>query len=242
MIQFDNVWLYYNQPEKQRLIFRRHHQVDWVLRGISFAIKDGETVGIIGLNGSGKSTTAALMAGIYLPDKGHVSVSSETNLLAQGLGFKGNFTGRDNIYLSAMLMGIPKKNIEVKINQIIEFADLGDKINSPIKVYSSGMRSRLQFAVSMFFANGNLIIDEGLSDGGDLRFRNKAISKIKEITHSDKIIVIISHSFSLLVESCQRVMWIHQGKVISFGDPRNVIKKYQTFVNVLRKDKAIEII
>jgi len=228
MIKFENVWLYYPVFTSRYIPFVRKRDVRWVLKDISFTISNGETVGIIGLNGSGKSTTASLMAGIYQPDKGEVTITGDTTLLAKGLGFKKDFTGLENIYQDASLMGIPKQVVRENINKIIEFSGLQDYIDKPLKTYSNGMKSRLSFAIATILGTNNLIIDESLSTG-DITFRNKAESKIREIINSGKTIIIISHNLTFIKIMCSRVIWIHHGKVRLFGNAKEVIEEYRVY-------------
>src|SRR5699024_6210630 len=183
----------------------------WALRDLNFTINEGEVVGIIGHNGAGKSTLCKLMTGILAPDEGSVNVYGETSsLLGYGTGFNPQLTGVDNIYLNAMLLGIPKSVIKEKYDEIVEFAGLQRSIDKPVKTYSSGMRARLGFSIAAVLKPDIFIIDEALSTG-DLAFRQKATERIQEMMEGAKAVIIVSHSMRFVEQVCTRAIWIDQG-------------------------------
>src|SRR5699024_7671454 len=184
----------------------------WALRHLDFTINEGEVVGIIGHNGAGKSTLCKLMTGILAPDEGTVNVYGETSsLLGYGTGFNPQLTGTDNIYLNAMLLGIPKKVVEAKYDEIVEFAGLQKRIDKAVKTYSSGMRARLGFSIAAVLKPDIFIIDEALSTG-DLAFRQKATERIQEMMERAKAVIIVSHSMNFVEQICTRAIWIDQGR------------------------------
>jgi teichoic acid transport system ATP-binding protein len=197
------------------------------LDGISLNISRGMTVGIIGKNGSGKTTLLRVLAGIYQPDDGDFVCNSDSiSLLALGAGFDLQATGYDNIYLSALLGGHTKKEVNAVMEDIIQFADIGDFINEPIKTYSSGMRMRLAFSIAVQFKPEVLLIDEALSVG-DAEFQKKSSEKMRElITDKNRTVVIVSHNLSYLKTMCQEVIWLEKGKVKMTGPSEDVINAY----------------
>src|SRR5690625_4441082 len=209
----------------------------WALRNLDFTINEGEVVGIIGHNGAGKSTLCKLMTGILAPDEGSVEVYGETSsLLGYGTGFNPQLTGTDNIYLNAMLLGIPKKVIENKYDEIVEFAGLKRRIDKPVKTYSSGMRARLGFSIAAVLKPDIFIIDEALSTG-DLEFRQKATERIQEMMERAKAVIIVSHSMKFVEQICTRAIWIEQGRVKADGNAEQVVDKYRTAMGIKKPKK-----
>jgi len=209
----------------------------WALRNLDFTINEGEVVGIIGHNGAGKSTLCKLMTGILAPDEGSVEVFGETSsLLGYGTGFNPQLTGTDNIYLNAMLLGIPKKVIENKYDEIVEFAGLKRRIDKPVKTYSSGMRARLGFSIAAVLKPDIFIIDEALSTG-DLEFRQKATERIQEMMERAKAVIIVSHSMKFVEQICTRAIWIEQGRVKADGNAEQVVDKYRTAMGIKKPKK-----
>lgn len=197
------------------------------LNNVSFNIERGTTVGILGKNGSGKTTLLRTIARIYSPDSGELKVNAQTvSLLALGVGFDSSMTGLRNIYLNAMLRGATKKQIDEKLDEIIEFSELGDFINAPIKTYSSGMRSRLAFSIAVIFDPEILLIDEALSVG-DEAFKVKSFAKMREIIEDKRhTIVMVSHNLSQIKELCDTLIWMDSGKIMEIGNPTEVVNNY----------------
>lgn len=222
--------LFYDKPTtlKERLVFwnRKKEDSRTVLKNINLNIKKGETVALIGTNGSGKSTLLKLMTKIIYPTKGSLTTNGKlTSLLELGAGFHPDFTGRENIYFNASIFGLTKEEIERRVNEIIEFSELGDFIDSPVRTYSSGMYMRLAFSVAINVDADILLIDEILAVG-DQHFQDKCFAKLKELKESDKTIVIVTHSLDQVRKLCTRAIWIYNGKVRLDGKPDEVVDEY----------------
>lgn len=198
------------------------------VRGVSFDVYEGEIVGIVGKNGSGKSTLLRAVANIYSPDIGTIdSFGHSVSLMAVGVGFSNELSGRDNIYLSGMLMGFSKRQIDDKIEDIIAFADIGDFIDAPVRSYSSGMHSKLAFSITAIMETDIMLVDETLSVG-DSRFRKKSSKKMQQLIRGeDKTVLLVSHSESILRELCTRLVWLDEGKIRMIGDPDTILKAYE---------------
>lgn len=198
----------------------------WAVKDVSFEVKKGETIGIIGLNGSGKSTLLKMLNGIFMPDKGKIEIRGRVGALIEvGAGFHPMLTGRENIYINGAILGMSKKEIDKKFDDIINFADIGDFIDSPVKHYSSGMYVRLGFAVAVHCEPDILLIDEVLAVG-DEEFRRKCMSKLNEFKSAEKAIVLVSHSMELIQGYCNRGMWVDAGVIKESGAPAHVIDSY----------------
>ena len=213
---------------KERLVrgWKSKPEIRTVLENIDLTIKKGETVALIGVNGSGKSTLLKLMTKIIYPNKGKVETNGKlTSLLELGAGFHPDFTGRENIYFNASIFGLTRKEIDRRMNDIIEFSELGDFIDSPVRTYSSGMYMRLAFSVAINVDAEILLIDEILAVG-DQHFQDKCFAKLEELAESDKTIVIVSHSLDAIKKLCKRGIWINHGKVAMDGDCDKVIDAY----------------
>ena len=202
------------------------------VHGVSFELYKGEVVGLIGKNGSGKSTLLRAMAGIYAPDSGNIDIYGHTvGLLSIGVGFFNELSGRDNIYLSGMLMKFKKKQIDEKIDEIIQFADIGNFIDEPVKSYSSGMHTRLAFSITAIMETDVMLVDESLSVG-DAAFRKKSRKKMERlILDKNKTVLIASHSESVLRELCQRVIWLDGGEIRMIGDTSETLDAYHAEIN-----------
>lgn len=204
---------------------KKYYEEFWALRGISFCIQKGETVGIIGSNGSGKSTLLQMICGTLNPTEGSVSVNGRVAaLLELGSGFNPEFTGRENVYLNAAVLGLSREEINEKFDQIEEFADIGDFIDRPVKTYSSGMYVRLAFAVVAHVDADVLIIDEALAVG-DAFFTQKCMRFLRDFKARGTL-VFVSHDTAAVVNLCDKVVWIDRGKLIAVGDPKEISEDY----------------
>jgi lipopolysaccharide transport system ATP-binding protein len=215
---------------KTRKSFFRHDYFS-ALDDVSFTIKKGETLGIIGTNGCGKSTLLKVLANIYGVDSGKVTWHCrQVSLLALALGFDAELSGRDNALINGMLLGERKKNILEKMDEIIEFSELETFIDKPIKTYSNGMRARLGFSVAVKMRSELLLIDEvmGVGDG---KFRKKAETAMINKISSQQTVVLVSHSMPQIKRLCNRVLWLDAGKAKMMGDPEDVLHQYSTFIN-----------
>jgi ABC-type polysaccharide/polyol phosphate transport system ATPase subunit len=214
---------------KEKLLFAKRNKVVKVhiLKDIDLDIKKGETVALIGTNGSGKSTLLKLMTKIIYPTKGNIKVNGKlTSLLELGAGFHPDFTGRENIYFNAAIFGLTKQEIEKRLNTIIEFSELGEFIDSPVRTYSSGMYMRLAFSIAINVDAEILLIDEILAVG-DQHFQEKCFKKLHELKENEnKTIVIVSHNLDQVKDLCNRAVWIKDGRIEMDGDPGKVIDKY----------------
>lgn len=203
----------------------------WALKNLSFTIEKGQTVGIIGSNGAGKSTLLKVIAKIFEPDTGSIDTGDQSvSLLALGTGFQGELSGIENIYSNGLLLGLSKKEIDEKLQDIIEFSGVGEFIDHPLKAYSSGMRARLAFSIACYVEPDILLIDEVLGVG-DQNFMEKSNKKIKEIIHSDRTVLLVSHSLPVMRELCDKVLWLDKGELKGFGDTEEMISQYLTFLS-----------
>ncbi|WP_088838691.1 MULTISPECIES: ABC transporter ATP-binding protein [unclassified Listeria] len=222
--------LFASKAESMKAAFRKESQDSfWALKDVSFTIFEGESIGIIGINGSGKSTISSIMAGIVQATEGEVKTNGVASLIAINAGFKGPLTGLENIRLKCLMQGLTNKQIERILPDIIDFADIGDFINQPVKNYSSGMRSRLGFAVSVHIDPDILIIDEALSVGDDT-FYHKCVNKIESFKAEGKTIVFVSHSLEQVKKLCDRIIWMHYGSLKEIGAANEVAESYESFV------------
>jgi ABC-type polysaccharide/polyol phosphate transport system ATPase subunit len=197
----------------------------WALRHVSFTVERGETVGVIGRNGSGKSTLLRVIAGVYPPDEGMVSVGGEVStLFGLGTGFNSELSGRDNIYLDGILIGLAKKQIDGIIDTIIEFAELGDFIDMPVRIYSSGMRARLGFAIAIHSHKDIVLIDE-IMGAGDAAFRQKADAEMNRII-GERTVLLVSHAMATIEKFSSKVIWLERGVLAAVGAPKEVIAQY----------------
>lgn len=201
------------------------------VKGISFYVREGEILGIIGKNGSGKSTTLNALAGIFSPDSGSIDLNGHSiSLLSIGVGFIREMTGRENITLSGMLLGFTEEQVKAKEQEIIDFAEIGEFIDMPVRTYSSGMYSKLAFSITAILETDIMLIDEVLSVG-DQKFKKKSYEKMKSlISNKDRTVVIVSHSIETLKQFCDTVMWMHEGQIKRIGDPDEVLDEYVAFM------------
>lgn len=201
------------------------------VRDVSFELEKGKILGIVGKNGSGKSTMLRAIAGIFAPDSGEIDLHGHTiSLLSIGVGFNKKLSGRENIYLSGMLLGFTEKQIKEKEQEIIDFADIGRFIDKPVKTYSSGMHSKLAFGITAILETEIMLIDEVLSVG-DVKFKKKSYAKMKElISKEDRTVIIVSHSTETLKKLCDEILWIHEGEMKEIGPCDVVLPKYIEFM------------
>ncbi len=202
------------------------------VRGISFDVAKGEILGIIGKNGSGKSTLLRAIAGVFSPNRGTIDLKGHSvSLLSLGVGFKDTLTGRDNIFLSGMLLGFHKDQIREKEEAIIEFSELGSFIDMPVKTYSSGMYSKLAFAITSSLETDIMLVDEVLSVG-DEHFKKKSMARMEElIGDKNRTVLIVSHTIETLQKLCDRILWMNDGLVTEIGGTEQVLKRYRQHMN-----------
>lgn len=217
---------------KERAISWKRNQYEerWVLNGISFQVKKGEAIGLIGHNGCGKSTTLKLLTRIMYPTSGTIEMRGRvSSLLELGAGFHPDLSGRENIYINASIFGLTKKEIDKRLQNIIEFSELEDFIDNPVRTYSSGMYMRLAFSVAINVDAEILLIDEILAVG-DVNFQAKCFNKLMEIKKKGTTIVLVSHSTDQIEQVCERSIWIHEGVIRADGTPREVHRQYLSFM------------
>ena len=214
---------------KERILFSKRNKQEkiQILKNINLDIKKGETVALIGVNGSGKSTLLKLMTKIIYPTKGNIKINGKlTSLLELGAGFHPDFSGRENIYFNASIFGLTKQEIDKRLKTIIDFSELGDFIDSPVRTYSSGMYMRLAFSVAINVDADILLIDEILAVG-DQHFQDKCYAKLNELKQNEnKTIVIVTHDLNQVKKLCDRAVWIRNGEIEIDGNPKEVISKY----------------
>lgn len=209
---------------------KRYHRSFSALKSLSIQINRGESVAIVGKNGSGKSTLLKIITGVVTPSSGKVEVNGKiAAILELGSGFNPEMTGLENIYLNSTLNGLSRSEINQQLQSIIDFAELGDFIKQPVKTYSSGMRARLAFSVSIHVQPDILIVDEALSVG-DAAFARKCFARMEQIRASGATIIFVSHSMSSVVSLCSRAIWINQGELVLDGEPKPVTDLYLKYV------------
>lgn len=234
-IKVDHVYksfnVYYDRANtlKERVLFmgrNKKKEKREILKDINIEIKKGEAVALIGVNGSGKSTLLKLMTKIIFPNKGTVETYGKlTSLLELGAGFHPDFTGRENIYFNSSIFGLTKKQIDKRLEQIIEFSELGELIDNPVRTYSSGQYMRLAFSVAINVDAEILLIDEILSVG-DQHFQNKCFEKMNELKREGKTMVFVTHSMDSVKNLCDRAIWLYEGEVKMDGNSQDVIDEY----------------
>lgn len=238
-IEVKDVWkkfrLYHDKAYslKERVLFwgRSRAEDFWALKGINLSVPKGSTVGLIGRNGSGKSTLLKIISRILYPTRGEVKVNGRiSTLLELGAGFHPDFTGRENIFLNASILGLSRKEIKERLNDIISFAELGDFIDNPVRNYSSGMYMRLGFAVAVHVDPEILLIDEVLAVG-DLAFQEKCLARIKELQKNGTTIIFVTHSPQQVKELCDLAVWLDKGEIKMQGPAREVASAYGEFMN-----------
>ncbi|EOS43335.1 ATP-binding cassette domain-containing protein [Lachnospiraceae bacterium JLR.KK009] len=219
---------------RKSLLSLRKSKIDIyeAVRGITFQVPKGEIMGIVGKNGSGKSTLLRAIAGVFSPDEGEINLhGNSVSLLSIGVGFQKRLTGRENIYLSGMLLGFSEEAINQKLDEIIEFSELGNFIDKPVRTYSSGMYSKLAFSITAILETEIILIDEVLSVG-DSKFKKKSYKKMQQlITNEDRTVIIVSHNNDTLNKLCNSILWLHEGKIKMQGKPKEVLEAYEEFMS-----------
>lgn len=239
VIELNDVWKMFRlYPERSNMLkgafinlFRGGDKYDefWALKGVSFSLKKGETVGIIGRNGAGKSTIFKLMSAVMTPDKGEIKIRGKISpLIELEAGLHPELTGLENIYLNGAIYGMNKEAVDAKLEEIIDFSGLSQFIDVPIRTYSSGMHARLGISLAINVNADILLIDEVLAVG-DTEFQNKCYNKIEDLKKNGITIVYISHNLNSITGLCNRAIWLDQGHVQCEGDPSEVVKHYLDF-------------
>ena len=211
---------------------REKAEVFEAVKNVSFSVKKGEILGLVGRNGSGKSTILNSIAGIFSPNSGTIDLhGNSVSLLSIGVGFQKELSGRENIILSGMLLGFSRKEVMERMDEIIEFSELGEFIEAPVRTYSSGMYSKLAFSITAILETDIMLIDEVLSVG-DAKFKKKSYNKMKElINDANRTVIIVSHDSKTIRGLCNKILWIDSGEVKMYGDTNNVIDAYEKFMN-----------
>ena len=232
------IYKMYNKPadrvkEALNLTRKKLHKDFYALNDVSFNIKQGESIGIVGKNGSGKSTILKILTGVLTPNAGECRVNGRiAALLELGAGFNSEYTGIENVYLNGTINGFTREQMDAKIDDIIKFADIGEHINQPVKTYSSGMFVRLAFAVAISVDPDILIVDEALAVG-DVRFQLKCMDKFMEFKNKGVTIIFVSHDTNMIKRFCDRCIWLNEGKMIADGDTDTITDRYLDFLKML---------
>lgn len=234
-VQAENVAKMYTMYDKPKdrinelLLGKKCSHTFYAVRGISFNAYEGDSIGLVGLNGSGKSTLANMIGGISSPTEGIMSFDGIPSLISVNSGMSATLTGRQNIHYKGLLIGLDEKQINELSDRIIDFADIGAFIDQPLKTYSSGMKARLGFAISVNIDPDILVIDEALSVG-DPSFTHKCLAKMKEFRTSNKTIFFVSHSLPQMHDFCSKIMWLEYGIMKAFGETDEVLPMYERFI------------
>ncbi|MDD6194949.1 MAG: ATP-binding cassette domain-containing protein [Lachnospiraceae bacterium] len=237
-IKVENVKVRYRTVQKRSIkknLFKlKKSDVEYfeALHGISFELEKGKVLGIVGKNGSGKSTLLKTIAGIFAPDEGTIDLfGNSVSILAIGTGFQKKLTGRENIMLSGILMGFSEEEVKKKMKEIIDFSELKEFIDKPVRTYSSGMYSKLAFSIAAILNTDIMLIDEVLSVG-DAKFKKKSYKKVRElIKDENRTVVIVSHSSETVSKLCDTVLWIHEGDLRMIGPTDEVMPLYDEFMS-----------
>jgi ABC-type polysaccharide/polyol phosphate transport system ATPase subunit len=220
----------------KRLRTRRHNErIVPALKDVSFTVPKGSVTAVIGRNGAGKTTLVRAIAGVLVPEAGRILVRGRMNLLVPGVGFNASLSGRENIVLGGLASGLSTERLDELSESIAEFAELGEYLDYPIKTYSSGMRSRLGFAVAAHLDPDILLIDEALS-AGDSAFAEKAGKKMAELCGHGRTIVLVTHGLGSVRAMATDAVWLHQGQVAATGDPEEILSKYMRYCRLENLD------
>ncbi len=236
MVDFKNVTMEFNMASEKvdslkeyfiRIMKRNLHFKSFLaLKDVSFEVKQGEVLGIIGLNGCGKSTTLKIISGIMKPTKGHVRVYGTLSpLIELGAGFDIDLTARENIYLNGSVLGYSRKFMDYVFDEIVEFSELSEFLDVPIKNFSSGMQARLGFSIATIVKPQLLIVDEVLAVG-DFKFQKKCEKRIQSLMDEGTTVIIVSHSIEQIKRLCNKVLWLKKGEVVEYGDAKEICEKY----------------
>jgi ABC-type polysaccharide/polyol phosphate transport system ATPase subunit len=202
------------------------------LRGVAFDVPQGEVMGIVGVNGAGKSTLMRAVAGILPPTKGRITVNGRVStLLSLGVGFNAALSGRENVILGGLAAGLDRDQVEEKYQEIADFAELGDFMDLPMKTYSSGMYSRLAFAVAVHMEPDILLVDEALSTG-DAKFKQKAQRRMLDLCDQARTILLVTHALQTVKDMCTESIWMHMGQLIQRGKPGEIVEAYTNFLHL----------
>jgi ABC-type polysaccharide/polyol phosphate transport system ATPase subunit len=224
----DNLKEYIIKLLKRELRYRDF----WALKNISFEVEKGDKLGIVGLNGAGKSTLLKLIAGVMKPSEGNLETKGKiAPLFALGAGFSPDYTGRENIFLKGALLGYPKRFLEEKYDEIVEFSELEDFIDVPLKNYSSGMNARLAFSIATIIEPEILILDEALAVG-DAKFQKKSMKRMQSFLNKATTVLFVSHSIAQVRKLCNKVLWLENGKLIAYGPVDEVCDVYEKFIQL----------
>ncbi|MBD1221414.1 teichoic acids export ABC transporter ATP-binding subunit TagH [Virgibacillus halodenitrificans] len=228
--------LYYRKKDQllDLISFKNYGHDFYALKDVNFTAEKGDVIGFIGINGSGKSTLSNIIAGIVPETSGTVQVNGEAALIAVSSGLKAELTGRENIELKLLMLGFSRRQVKEMEEDIIEFSELDNFIDQPVKSYSSGMKSRLGFSISVSVDPEILIIDEALSVG-DKAFAEKSLEKMKEFKNKGKTMIFVSHSLGQMKQFCEKLLWLEYGKVKDFGTVNEVMPKYEDFLKTWKK-------
>lgn len=229
----------YLDKKKQNKV--QDNKLIWPIKNLDFVGYKGEVLGIIGSNGSGKTTLCKLISGILQPNEGELFVDGKVSaLFSLGMGFNKELTGRENVYLNGMMLGISKEKINMFIDEIHEFSGIDKFMDQPMKHYSSGMKARLGFSVAAYLEPEILILDEALNTG-DKEFSKKAAKKIKQLVKKAKMVILVTHSLKYAKKHCNRLMWLEKGEIRNIGEPEDIIEQYQATLPKKKKKKKKEI-
>lgn len=228
--------LYQEKPTLvESILDRKKKEEFWALKKIHLTINKGERVGIIGPNGSGKTTLLKIISGITFPTTGNVKVNGKiVSIIELEAGFHSELTGEENIYLNGLLIGIEKKELGSKFDEIVSFADIGKFIQSPFYTYSLGMKLRVGFSIATHTDSDTLLLDENMAVG-DQEFKVKSLKKINELLRKGKTIIFVSHNLALMSRVCKRIIWLEGGRVVKDGSSKEVIKSYIKYFEDLSK-------
>ncbi len=214
---------------------KKHYDNFKALDDVSFKVKRGEFFGIIGRNGSGKSTLLKILAGIYTPDSGRIEINGMVSpFLELGIGFNPELSGRDNVYLNATVLGLTKKDIDEKFDEIVAFAELERFVDQKVKNYSSGMKSRLAFSVSIHNSREILLMDEVLAVG-DARFAEKCLTVFEDYKRQGRTVILVTHGLPNVEKHCDRALILDQSKIQGIGEPKEIVQKYENILGVKRR-------